>query len=108
NDFTAGLAHLLAPEGVVTLEFPHLQRLIDDNQFDTIYHEHFSYFSFISIHQLALRHQLKLIDAEELSTHGGSLRVYLSRQEAAYLPTPSVAVLRHREESAGFHDVASY
>jgi SAM-dependent methyltransferase len=108
NDFTAGLAHLLAPEGVITLEFPHLQRLIDDNQFDTIYHEHFSYFSFFSINQLALRHQLKIIDVEELPTHGGSLRVYLSRHEARHVPTPSVAMLRQREEAAGFCDVASY
>jgi SAM-dependent methyltransferase len=108
NDFTAGLAHLLAPEGVITLEFPHLERLIDENQFDTIYHEHFSYFSFISINQLALRHQLKIIDVEELPTHGGSLRVYLSRQDSRHVPAPSVAALRQREERAGLHHIASY
>ena len=78
NDFVAGMAILLKPEGVVTLEFPHLERLIDENQFDTIYHEHFSYFSLITIEQLAARHGLKVIDVEELPTHGGSLRVYLA------------------------------
>ena len=78
NDFVAGMARLLKPEGVITLEFPHLERLIAENQFDTIYHEHFSYFSLITIERLAARHRLKLIDVEELPTHGGSLRVYLA------------------------------
>ena len=78
NDFVAGMVRLLKPEGVITLEFPHLERLIAENQFDTIYHEHFSYFSFVTIERLAARHGLKLIDVEELSTHGGSLRVYLA------------------------------
>ena len=61
NDFTAGMAHLLAPNGVITLEFPHLERLIDENQFDTIYHEHFSYFSLVTIDRLAGKHGLKII-----------------------------------------------
>ena len=78
NDFVAGMAHLLKPNGVITLEFPHLQRLMEENQFDTIYHEHFSYFSFVTIEQLAARHGLKVFDVEELPTHGGSLRVYLA------------------------------
>ncbi len=78
NDFVAGMARLLAPDGVITLEFPHLERLMAENQFDTIYHEHFSYFSLITIERLAGRHGLKLIDVEELTTHGGSLRVYLA------------------------------
>ncbi len=78
NDFVAGMVRLLKPEGVITLEFPHLERLMAENQFDTIYHEHFSYFSFVTIERLAARHGLKLIDVEELSTHGGSLRVYLA------------------------------
>ena len=82
NDFVAGMARLLTPEGVITLEFPHLERLIDENQFDTIYHEHFSYFSLIAIERLAGRHGLKLIDVEELATHGGSLRVYLAHAGA--------------------------
>jgi 2-polyprenyl-3-methyl-5-hydroxy-6-metoxy-1,4-benzoquinol methylase len=108
NDFVAGLAHLLASEGVITLEFPHLQRLIEENQFDTIYHEHFSYFSFATIDQLAKRHGLKVFDVEELPTHGGSLRTYLSRQDARHTPTPAVAALHQREESAGLLDITSY
>ena len=92
NDFIAGMARLLAPEGVITLEFPHLERLMAENQFDTIYHEHFSYFSLITIERLAAGHGLKLIDVEELPTHGGSLRVYLAHAGSAR-PTASE---RHR------------
>ena len=93
NDFAAGLAHLLAPNGVITLEFPHLERLIDENQFDTIYHEHFSYFSLVTIDRLAERHNLKVFDVEHLSTHGGSLRVYLCRAEATLPVSPAVKAL---------------
>jgi len=74
NDFTAGMAYLLNPNGVVTLEFPHLERLVNENQFDTIYHEHFSYFSLVTIDRLAKRHGLKVFDVEQIPTHGGSLR----------------------------------
>ncbi len=81
NDFVAGMRTLLKPEGVITLEFPHLQRLIEGNQFDTIYHEHFSYFSLVTVDLMAAQHGLKLIDVEELATHGGSLRVYLAHQD---------------------------
>ena len=81
NDFTAGMAILLAVEGVITLEFPHLERLMDENQFDTIYHEHFSYFSLLTIDRLARRHRLRIFDVEQLATHGGSLRVYLCHDE---------------------------
>jgi SAM-dependent methyltransferase len=96
NDFTAGMAHLLAPNGVITLEFPHLERLIDENQFDTIYHEHFSYFSLVTINRLATKHGLKLFDVEHLPTHGGSLRVYLCRLDAQHAISPSVnALLAH-------------
>jgi 2-polyprenyl-3-methyl-5-hydroxy-6-metoxy-1,4-benzoquinol methylase len=108
NDFAAGLAHLLATEGVITLEFPHLERLIEGNQFDTIYHEHFSYFSLIAIDHLALRHGLKVFDVEELPTHGGSLRIYLSNQEAPHAVGASVAKLRRREEDIGLRDIATY
>jgi SAM-dependent methyltransferase len=108
NDFVAGLQYLLAPEGVVTLEFPHLARLIEQNQFDTIYHEHFSYFSLVSVNYLASRHNLKIFDVEELSTHGGSLRIYLGRQGSRHAPTPAVAELRQREENAGFLNVNTY
>jgi predicted TPR repeat methyltransferase len=75
NDFTAGMAHLLSPHGVITLELPHLERLFVENQFDTIYHEHFSYFSLVTIDRLAKKHGLKVFDVEQITTHGGSLRV---------------------------------
>lgn len=108
NGFTAGMAHLLKPEGVITLEVPHLTRLMEENQFDTIYHEHFSYFSLATIDQLALRHGLKVFDVEELPTHGGSIRVYLSGQQAGYVPSSAVARVRGREQEMGLLDVASY
>jgi SAM-dependent methyltransferase len=108
NDFAAGIAHLLAPNGVTTLEFPHLERLIEENQFDTIYHEHFSYFSLVTIDRLATRHGLKLIDVEQISTHGGSLRVYLSRSEAAHTVSPHVISLLAHERAIGFEKIDSY
>jgi len=108
NDFVAGTARLLAPEGVITLEFPHLERLMAENQFDTIYHEHFSYFSLITIEHLAERHGLRLIDVEELSTHGGSLRVYLTRRGSVRPIAARVGRLLGRERSAGLCDLAAY
>jgi hypothetical protein len=108
NDFVAGMRILLKPEGLITLEFPHLQRLIEENQFDTIYHEHFSYFSFITIERMAERHGLKLIDVEELQTHGGSLRVYLAHTTSNHMPGPRVAELLKREERLGFRDLETY
>jgi SAM-dependent methyltransferase len=108
NDFVAGMARLLAPEGVITLEFPHLERLMAENQFDTIYHEHFSYFSLITIERLAARHSLKLIDVEELTTHGGSLRVYLAHLGAARATSRRVAAVLAREQGRGFADLATY
>jgi len=82
NDFVKGLKILLKPEGVLTLEFPHLLRLIEHNEFDTIYHEHFSYFSMLTTVRILEAHGLKAFDVEELATHGGSLRVYACRAEA--------------------------
>ena len=76
NDFVAGIAAVLKPTGIATLEFPHLVRLVDENQFDTIYHEHFSYFSFTTVRRVFAAHGLELFDVEELPTHGGSLRIY--------------------------------
>lgn len=108
NDFTAGMARLLAPEGVITLEFPHLERLMAESQFDTIYHEHFSYFSLGSIERLAARHALKLIDVEELATHGGSLRVYLAHHGSAREAGAAVARLLERERRLGLEDLATY
>ena len=109
NDFTAEMAYLLAPDGVITLEFPRcLERLIEENQFDTIYHEHFSYFSLITVDQLAKRHGLRVFDVEELPTHGGSLRVYLTRQEAKHDAAPAVAKLLDHEQKIGFRDIVTY
>ncbi len=108
NDFVAGMQILLKPEGVITLEFPHLERLMAENQFDTIYHEHFSYFSFVTVEKMAARHGLKLIDVEELPTHGGSLRVYLAHKNAAHRPSEAVGALLAREEDKGFCSLATY
>jgi len=108
NDFTAGMAHLLAPNGVITLEFPHLERLIDENQFDTIYHEHYSYFSGVTIDALARKHGLRFFDVEFLPTHGGSLRVYLCRADASHADMPAVAKLLEQERAKGFFDIKGY
>jgi SAM-dependent methyltransferase len=108
NDFVAGMATLLKPEGVITLEFPHLERLIDGNQFDTIYHEHFSYFSLLTVDWLARRHGLQLFDVEELASHGGSLRVYLGHAEARRTPSAAIGAVLMRERAAGFADVEGY
>jgi hypothetical protein len=108
NDFTAGMACLLAPAGVITLEFPHLERLIEENQFDTIYHEHFSYFSLITVDRLARRHGLKIFDVEQLATHGGSLRVYLCHQDSGHAVSPRVDALLTHEREIGFEDIGIY
>jgi hypothetical protein len=108
NDFVAGMVLLLKPEGVITLEFPHLQRLIKENQFDTIYHEHFSYFSLVTIDVLARRHGLKLIDVDELKTHGGSLRVHLAHAASRREVSSRVGGLLAREERLGFRNLDTY
>jgi SAM-dependent methyltransferase len=108
NDFVCGMRRLLKPQGVITLEFPHLQRLMEGNQFDTIYHEHFSYFSFVTIEKLANRHGLKLIDVEELATHGGSIRVYLAHEASDWEPAQAVAEMLEREHRLGFLDIEYY
>jgi len=108
NDFTAGMAELLAPQGVITVEFPHLERLIEENQFDTIYHEHFSYFSLVTIDRLATRHGLKIFDVEPIPTHGGSLRVYFCREDADHAVTPAVGSLLAHERALGFEDITNY
>jgi SAM-dependent methyltransferase len=108
NDFIEGMAVFLRPNGVITLEFPHLECLMAENQFDTIYHEHFSYFSFVTIERLASRHHLKVFDVEHLTTHGGSLRVYLCRTDATYTPSPTVDALLAHERRSGFEDIATY
>ena len=109
NDFVSGLAALLAPEGVLTMEFPHLARLIEHNQFDTIYHEHFSYFSFATAERVFKAHGLVLFDVEELPTHGGSLRIF-GRHDAnrARAITERVAALRAAERAQGLHEIDTY
>jgi len=103
NDFTAGLAIVLAERGVVSLEFPHLERLIAGNQFDTIYHEHFCYFSFIAAERVLAAHGLTVFDVAELPTHGGSLRILARHTDDHSRPVePSVAALRQRELAAGY------
>ncbi|MFZ3215828.1 MAG: class I SAM-dependent methyltransferase [Candidatus Acidiferrales bacterium] len=109
NDFVEGLKILLKPEGVLTLEFPHLLRLIEHNEFDTIYHEHFSYFSMLTTVRILEKHGLKAFDVEELPTHGGSLRVYACRAEArTHDVGPSVSRLIEEEEKAGLASVDGY
>jgi SAM-dependent methyltransferase len=109
NDFVAGIKVLLAPNGVITMEFPHLQRLMAENQFDTIYHEHFSYFSFVTVERVFAHHGLTLFDVEELPTHGGSLRIYGRHRENDALPVGSrVEALRRREIEEGFLTLQRY
>jgi SAM-dependent methyltransferase len=109
NDFAEGLLTLLAAQGVLTLEFPHLLRLMQENQFDTIYHEHFSYFSLRTARAVLAEHGLAVFDVEELPTHGGSLRVYACRAEAAAKRmTLAPDRLIAREEAAGLHALTAY
>jgi 2-polyprenyl-3-methyl-5-hydroxy-6-metoxy-1,4-benzoquinol methylase len=109
NDFVSGLAELLAPEGVITLEFPHLLRLVQDGLFDTIYHEHYSYFSLSTARRVLQAHGLAVFDVEEIPTHGGSLRIYARHAGARRHPIKSsVAELQAREAKAGCDDIALY
>jgi hypothetical protein len=109
NDFVEGLKILLKPEGILTLEFPHLLRLIEHNEFDTIYHEHFSYFSVLTSVQILEAHGMKLFDVEELPTHGGSLRLYACRMENSKQEIqPNVARLIAEEEEAGLRSPEGY
>lgn len=109
NDVVEGLRVLLAPDGVVAIEFPHLQRLIEGNQFDTIYHEHFSYFSLIATDALFERHGLRVFDVDEVWTHGGSLRVYACHADDASKPdTERVVELRQREIALGYASPDAY
>lgn len=109
NGFVSGLKILLNPRGVITIEFPHLLRLMEENQFDTIYHEHFSYFSFTTAERVFAAHGLTLFDVETLSTHGGSLRIYACHAEDDSRPIGSrVADLRAREALAGLTRLDPY
>ncbi len=109
NDFVAGLSLLLRPGGVLTLEFPHMLRLVEGNQFDTIYHEHYSYFSLFTTTRVLGAHGLAVFDVEELSTHGGSLRIFAARDgDPAHRTTPRVADLLDRETEAGITRLEYY
>ncbi len=101
NDFVAGIAVLLKPEGVHTVEFPHLLNLLAGTQFDTIYHEHFTYLSLLAVRTVLARHGLRVFDVEDVPTHGGSLRLFICRTEATQLCTPAVERVLDRERAAG-------
>jgi SAM-dependent methyltransferase len=109
NDFVAGIALLLRPNGNVTIEFPHLLELIEHVEFDTIYHEHFSYFSVYAIEQVFARHGLRLYDVERLPTHGGSLRIFAAHAARTDLKdSASLSEVRAQENAAGLTDLATY
>jgi hypothetical protein len=108
NDFVGGMKLLLADGGVITMEFPHLMRLVEERQFDTIYHEHFSYFSFLTVREVFSAHELEIFDVEELPTHGGSLRIYARHAGSADPPGVKVADLEAREEEAGYRSLETY
>ena len=109
NDFVKGFKVLLKPQGVITIEFPHLMQLIEENQFDTIYHEHFSYFSLINVKKVFAKHGLTIFDVEELPTHGGSLRIYACHAEDTSKPVSErISDLLNREIDAGFTNLGFY
>ncbi|GBO52291.1 methyltransferase [Pseudanabaena sp. lw0831] len=109
NDFVAGMKIILKPEGVLTMEFPHLWQLINQNQFDTIYHEHFSYLSFTTVEKIFACHGLTLFDVEELSTHGGSLRIYgIHEHNQKFIVNDRVRLLKEKEHQAGLDKVDTY
>ena len=109
NDFVAGMKIALKPHGIITMEFPHLMRLIEGNQFDTIYHEHFSYFSFIAVEKIFAEHGITLFDVEELKTHGGSIRIYGRHVEDTAKPVSDrVLEMTDREIRAGYNRMEVY
>jgi len=109
NDFVSGLREILADDGMITMEFPHLMRLMQENQFDTIYHEHFSYFSFSTVSRVFAKHGLIIFDVEELPTHGGSLRIYAAKADTGGRSLSSrAAKLMEKERSLGFESVEFY
>lgn len=109
NDFVAGMKIILKPEGVLTMEFPHLWQLINQNQFDTIYHEHFSYLSFTTVEKIFAFHGITLFDVEELSTHGGSLRIYgMHEHNQKFIVNDRVRLIKEKEHQAGLDKVDTY
>lgn len=108
NDFTIGMRELLKDDGVITLEFPHLLQLIGNNQFDTVYHEHFSYLSLHTVQRIFAQAGLRIWDVEELATHGGSLRVYGCHLSACRETQPRVSALLEKEAASGLLDLDHY
>ena len=108
DDFVSGFPALMSPEGVTTFEFPHLMRLIEFNQFDTIYHEHFSYLSLLPLRQVFENAGLRMFDVEELPTHGGSLRLFVCHQHAKHSESPNIADMLARERAAGLEDLSTF
>ncbi|MCK5363516.1 MAG: methyltransferase domain-containing protein, partial [Gammaproteobacteria bacterium] len=108
NDFVAGLGILLADDGVLSMEFPHLLQLVEHTQFDTIYHEHFSYFSLLAVQRIFGHHDLEVFDVEELSSHGGSLRVYAQHAHGERPHSDSVERLLDKERGAGLDRLETY
>ncbi|OGP73008.1 MAG: SAM-dependent methyltransferase [Deltaproteobacteria bacterium RBG_16_50_11] len=109
NDFVAGMKVMLNPRGIVTMEFPHLLRLLEEKQFDTIYHEHFSYFSFLTAQNVFARNGLTIFDVEELPTHGGSLRIYACHSQDQFKSDgKNVSNLMIKEKEAGLADLSRY
>ena len=109
NDFVRGLKILLEKDGIITMEFPHLMKLVEQCQFDTIYHEHFSYFSFVTAERIFSSHGLTIFDVEELPTHGGSLRIYVRHStEPSKAVGPHVDEMREREIAAGLETLQYY
>ena len=108
NDFVAGFAQVLAGHGVITLEFPHLMQLVAHSQFDTIYHEHFSYLSLATVQRIFAAHGLAIWDVQSLPTHGGSLRVWAQRAGGPWAATPAVAAMLETERAAGMQSAAYY
>lgn len=111
NDFVAGLKIAIKPQGVITFEFPHLHRLIEQNQFDTVYHEHFGYLSFLAVEKIFAHHGLTLFDVEELPTHGGSLRIFARHTEDSgelRAITPRVEAMRKQETDFGLTKMETY
>lgn len=109
NGFVKGLKILLKPAGIITLEFPHLLQLIQKNQFDTIYHEHFSYFSLITAEKIFSFHGLTIFDVEEIPTHGGSLRIYVKHSDYDFISVnQSVIILLEKEKLFGLENISTY
>jgi 2-polyprenyl-3-methyl-5-hydroxy-6-metoxy-1,4-benzoquinol methylase len=109
NDFVSAMPRILSPNGVITMEFPHLLRLMAENQFDTIYHEHFSYLSFLTVSRIFAAHGLRMFDVQQLQTHGGSLRIFATHAtDSSHEETTAVAALLDEERAAGLQEPATY